>query len=114
MGISYVAMYSADLTVAASGKHEGRDVGKDYQAEFNRAFEFAAKYAGYAAYPSQSPGAWIAFRQSQTNFSPSDYGKRVTDYSMHITLENPRTPLRSTRARMAATCRLSQDGRSRD
>ena len=89
MGIAYVALYSNDLTVAAGGKHNGRDVGSDYQAEFNRAFEFAAKYAGYAAYPSQAPGAWIAFRQSRTDFSPPDYGKRVTDYAMHMTLENP-------------------------
>jgi hypothetical protein len=89
MGIAYIALYANDLTVAASGKHNGRDVGSDYRAEFNRAFEFAAKYAGYAAVPSKAPGAWIAFRQSRTDFSPSDYATRVTDYSMHITLENP-------------------------
>ncbi len=88
LGISYVALYGNDLIVAASGKHNGRDVGSDYQAEFNRAFEFASKYAGYAAYPAQSPGAWIAFRESLTQY-PTDYAKRVTDYSMHITLGNP-------------------------
>jgi hypothetical protein len=89
MGITYVALYGNDLTVAASGKHDGASVGSDYQAEFNRAFEFAAKYAGYAAYPAKAPGAWIAFRQSQSQFAQSDYATRVTDYSMHLTLENP-------------------------
>jgi hypothetical protein len=88
LGISFVALYGNDLVVAASGKHDGRDVGRDYQEEFNKAFEFAAKYAGYAAYPATSPGAWIAFRQSLTEY-PTDYTTRVTDYAMHITLENP-------------------------
>jgi chitodextrinase len=30
---------------------------------FREQFEFAAKYAGYAAAPKESPGAWIAFRE---------------------------------------------------
>jgi hypothetical protein len=88
LGISFEALYGNDLEVAASGKHDGRDVGRDYQAEFNQAFEFAARYAGYAAYPAKSPGAWIAFRQSLTKYA-SDYGTRVTDYAMHIKLQNP-------------------------
>jgi hypothetical protein len=88
VGITYIALYGNDLIVAASGKHLGQDVGPDYQAEFNRAFEFAAKYAGYAPYPAQSPGAWIAFRQSVSEFAQSNYATRLTDYSMHITLEN--------------------------
>ncbi|MFW6371321.1 MAG: T9SS type A sorting domain-containing protein [Bacteroidota bacterium] len=34
----------------------------DYLA-FREQFEFAAKYAGFAAAPEESPGAWIAFRE---------------------------------------------------
>jgi hypothetical protein len=38
---------------------------------FREQFEFAAKYAGYAAAPRETPGAWIAFREGDN--MPGDY-----------------------------------------
>lgn len=61
-GIDFIACYGGDLDIAFNGKHrvEGQTM---LQEEFIRAFEFAAKYAGYLRSPRQSPGAWIAMRQ---------------------------------------------------
>ena len=42
-----------------------------FQGEFDEAFAFAARYAGYHASPEQSPGAWVAFREG--NFLKGDY-----------------------------------------
>jgi hypothetical protein len=70
-GVSFIALYSADLRVAQTGTyrygkfgqlHDDKEAGVDYQAEFRLAFEFAARYAGYHASPKSSPGAWCAFR----------------------------------------------------
>jgi hypothetical protein len=50
LGISMIGVYGADL--ANAGK-----------PEYRAAFEFAARYAGYHASPSVSPGAWVALRE---------------------------------------------------
>jgi len=88
MGVSDLALYADDVTVAQSATHYGNPVGSDYQTEFDQSFQFAARYAGHHIDPASAPGAWIAFRQSITNFSPSDYNQ-VTDYRRFMTLLNP-------------------------
>ena len=88
VGVSFIAIYGNDLTVAQNGTHNGIQVGNNYQQEFNAAFMFAAKYAGYHVDPDGAPGAWIAFRQSK-NPIISEYNSIVTDYTMHMTLLNP-------------------------
>jgi hypothetical protein len=49
LGVSMIGVYGADLAHADN-------------PEYRAAFEFAAKYAGYHASPSVSPGAWVALR----------------------------------------------------
>ncbi len=90
LGVSDIALYGADLQVANSAVHDGHNVGADYQSEFNLAFRFAASYAGYHADPVNSPGAWVAFRQSTTAFpaSASAYAQ-LTDFTRFLTLVNP-------------------------
>lgn len=90
LGMSDIALYGVDVLVATTGVHYGHDVGADYQAEFDAAFRFAARYAGFHADPVNSPGAWIAFRQTTTNIPASapDY-RKLTDYRRFITLLNP-------------------------
>jgi hypothetical protein len=51
-GFSMIGLYGADL--ARSG-----------DPEYREAFEFAARYAGYHASPSVSPGAWVAMREGR-------------------------------------------------
>jgi hypothetical protein len=60
LGFSMMGVYGADLANAA-------------KPEYRAAFDFAARYAGYHASPSVSPGAWIALREGQ--------GKLKGDYS---------------------------------
>jgi hypothetical protein len=50
LGVSMIGVYGADLANAD-------------QAEYRAAFDFAARYAGYHASPSVSPGAWVALRE---------------------------------------------------
>lgn len=50
LGISMIGIYGADLANAGN-------------PEYRAAFEFAARYAGYHASPSVSPGAWVALRE---------------------------------------------------
>jgi len=52
-GVSFIAVYGADLGHAS-------------EPEYRAAFEFAAKYAGYHASPSVSPGAWVALREGDS------------------------------------------------
>ncbi|MCX7006438.1 MAG: hypothetical protein NTY53_04185 [Kiritimatiellaeota bacterium] len=66
-GVSFIACYANDLEVARSGRYRA---GKGpvaetagFKDEFDAAFRFAAKYAGYHASPQVSPGAWVAFRE---------------------------------------------------
>jgi hypothetical protein len=66
-GVSMIAIYGNDLNVALTGKYAGQTVPASYQQEFNQAFQFAAKYAGFITQPQVSPGAWIAFRHSDFN-----------------------------------------------
>jgi hypothetical protein len=66
-GVSLIAVYGTDLGVANSGVYSRDPVAVKYQDEFNKAFEFAAKYAGFITRPEASPGAWIAFRYSDRN-----------------------------------------------
>jgi hypothetical protein len=88
MGISYIGVYSNDLKVALDGTYMKKQVGDDYKRQFDEAYRFAAKYAGFHDDPEHSPGAWIAFRRSET-IQGSDYNEQVTDYSMLATLLNP-------------------------
>jgi len=66
-GVSIIAIYGDDLNVALTGKYARGTVSASYKDEFNQAFVFAAKYAGFIAQPQNSPGAWIAFRHSDFN-----------------------------------------------
>lgn len=77
-GVSFIAVYGNDLQVALDGTTQGKnkETKPSYQAEFTAAFEFAAKYAGYHASPTQSPGAWVAFRSEQENVN---YQKPLKD-----------------------------------
>jgi hypothetical protein len=70
-GVSYIALYSTDMRVAIEGVYQSggirfNDPGGAYQREFNAAFNFASKYAGFHACPKKSPGAWVAFRENST------------------------------------------------
>lgn len=65
-GVSFIAVYGHDLSVAQSGTAKGLLNTKKYQDEFGQALQFAAKYAGYHASPAVSPGAWVALRQTNT------------------------------------------------
>ena len=72
-GVSHIALYASDMNVAVKGTYRYRTHSYNesqqqlgYQREFDRAFRFAAKYAGYHASPTQSPGAWVAFRENST------------------------------------------------
>jgi hypothetical protein len=49
LGFSMIGVYGADLANAA-------------KPEYQAAFDFAARYAGYHASPSLAPGAWVALR----------------------------------------------------
>jgi hypothetical protein len=89
MGVSNIALYGDDLSVAHSATRKGLTVGADYQAEFDQAFRFAARYAGHHSDAAAAPGAWIAFRQSDKNLPASDYNARVTDYRQYLVLLNP-------------------------
>jgi len=78
-GVSFIAVYGKDLGVAINGKYHYLDVNYSdgstghYQEEFEQAFQFAAKYAGYHASPETSPGAWIAFRGNSTVLAANNY-----------------------------------------
>jgi hypothetical protein len=50
LGFSMIGIYETDLAHSAD-------------PEFRAAFDFAARYAGYHASPSVSPGAWVALRE---------------------------------------------------
>ncbi len=70
-GISFIGIYKSDLNVAIRGTYHVGDNNYDelqdrlnYQVEFTRAFQFAAKYAGYHNAPQYAPGAWVAFRDA--------------------------------------------------
>jgi hypothetical protein len=108
MGVNYIAFYGTDLQVAWAAERSLKGkllpVGSDFQAEFEAAYEFARKYVGSArkyighsqrnqkraaprgrgAAVGALPGAFIAFRQSQTDLSPSKYNVQVTDYSTQL------------------------------
>jgi hypothetical protein len=66
-GVSMIAVYGDDLNVALTGKYARGTAAASYQQEFNQAYEFAARYAGFISQPDKSPGAWIAFRHSDFN-----------------------------------------------
>lgn len=72
LGISHIAIYASDLNVALNGTykfdgvvvHDDKREGTSYKNEFLNAMEFGWKYAGYHSAPTQSPGAWVAFREN--------------------------------------------------
>jgi hypothetical protein len=86
MGVSNIAIYGNDASVAADGTHMKEEVGARYQQEFGAALEFAASYVGHWAKPQTAPGAWVAFRESVT---PLGSYSNVTDYEFHMRLVNP-------------------------
>eukprot|EP01043_Picozoa_sp_COSAG02_P008582 COSAG02_NODE_277_length_25939_cov_108.963971_9_plen_638_part_00 len=86
MGVSNIALYGNDASVAADGVHMGAQVGARYQQEFEAAMEFAARYVGHWANPETAPGAWVAFRESVSKLG--GYNKNVTDYSFGLRLLN--------------------------
>jgi hypothetical protein len=57
-GVSFIGIYGSDLAHAD-------------EPEFDAAFQFAARYAGYHASPSVAPGAWVALREG--NYLKGDY-----------------------------------------
>lgn len=69
-GVSFIACYANDLEVARSGRYRygktSATDGAQFKDEFDAAFRFAAKYAGYHASPQAAPGAWVAFREGDT------------------------------------------------
>lgn len=89
-GVSIIASYGMDLECARSGhipnnfevgvknmptkpKSPVSDkVDPQLQEQFTKAFEFGAKYVGYHASPTDSPGAWIAFRQISDTDDPQN------------------------------------------
>ncbi len=66
-GVSFIGEYFANLRFAVSGQH-GRDaaVGPDAAGprEFMAAYEWGSGYVGRHNRPAESPGAWVAFRDS--------------------------------------------------
>ena len=89
IGVSMPAIYGNDLEVAYSGKLPEGGTSPVYQAEFAKAFKFAAFYAGYHASPSVSPGAWIAFRQNLKNISHDSLKEFTGNYSFLIEQKLP-------------------------
>ncbi|OPZ17286.1 MAG: hypothetical protein BWZ10_01231 [candidate division BRC1 bacterium ADurb.BinA364] len=78
-GVSFIAVYANDLGVAIDGVYQ-RQAYPQYQAEFDKAFRFASRYAGYHASPAQSPGAWAAFREGDRLKGDYDFlMKRLPD-----------------------------------
>ena len=78
-GVSFIAVYGADLEAAKT------------EPEFRSALDFAARYAGYHASPSQAPGAWIALRGGE--FLSGDYTflmERLADASRPVKLVGPK------------------------
>jgi hypothetical protein len=76
-GVSWIAIYGSDLELAVTGKlilpgnlkkpakpHDDGKDGGDWKSEYDNAFRFAAKYAGFHTIPEKSPGAWVAFREN--------------------------------------------------
>lgn len=59
LGFSMIGIYETDLAHSAN-------------PEFREAYDFGARYAGYHASPSASPGAWVALREGGSLF-PGDY-----------------------------------------
>jgi hypothetical protein len=84
LGISFVDCYGDDLDVALQGIYEGQSV-SEYQPEFDAAFRFASKYAGYAGRAAAAPGAFIAFRPLDPAVTHYD----VADYAEFISLLDP-------------------------
>jgi hypothetical protein len=111
-GVSFIGVYGSDLTVAKHGTYRRKPV-PQYQDEFRRAFEFAARYAGYHASPKQSPGAWVAFREG--TFLKGDYNflmERLPDDSTERRLVGPEQQRFGAWARAipaGATMRLRPD-----
>ncbi len=62
-GISYIACYGEDLSIAVDGKNTSGSF-PDLKPFYTLAFQFADKYAGYLNDAAHSPGAWVALRQA--------------------------------------------------
>jgi len=93
-GVSFVACYGTDLEVALSGRYRGGKATTSdaavFKDEFDAAFRFAAKYAGYHASPDSAPGAWVAFREGDT--LKGDYTflmQRLTDHTREVKSAGP-------------------------
>lgn len=96
-GVSFIACYASDLEVAHSGRYRVGNLSNaesknatTFKDEFDAAFQFAAKYAGYHASPKVAPGAWVAFREGDT--LKGDYTflmQRETDQTREIKNAGP-------------------------
>ena len=96
-GVSFIACYASDLEVAHSGRYRVGNLSAaesknttTFKDEFDAAFQFAAKYAGYHASPKVAPGAWVAFREGDT--LTGDYTflmQRETDQTREIKNAGP-------------------------
>ena len=93
-GVSFVACYGTDLEVALSGRYRGGKAATTdaavFKDEFDAAFRFAAKYAGYHASPDSAPGAWVAFREGET--LEGDYTflmQRLPDHTREVKSVGP-------------------------
>jgi hypothetical protein len=93
-GVSFIACYGNDLEVALSGRYRGGKAATTdvavFKDEFDAAFRFAAKYAGYHATPQDAPGAWVAFREGET--LEGDYTflmQRLPDHTREVKSVGP-------------------------
>jgi hypothetical protein len=93
-GVSFVACYGTDLEVALSGRYRGGKAATIdaavFKDEFDAAFRFAAKYAGYHASPDSAPGAWVAFREG--DILKGDYTflmQRLPDHTREVKSVGP-------------------------
>lgn len=93
-GVSFIACYANDLEVARSGRYRyGKSRTTEvapFKGEFDAAFRFAAKYAGYHASPQAAPGAWVALREGGT--LKGDYTflmQRLPDHTREVKNAGP-------------------------
>ena len=110
-GVSFIACYANDLEVARSGRYRtGKTTQPEaarFKDEFDAAFRFAAKYAGYHASPQAAPGAWVAFREGDT--LKGDYTflmQRLPDNTREVKKAGPEDQ------RFGAWARLLPDGQT--
>lgn len=107
-GVSYLAFYGKDLTVALSGqysvtartpganatpiRYSDQQSGFNYRHEFYEALVFADKYAGFHARPGEAPGAWIALRASEAVADAKNPHQKLKVFNSDYTFLMERLP----------------------